>query len=301
MNTDRLTSIALQLLNHKTLSDYQLARRYKVPVEAILLDVESLRKAGLPVSISADEKDNFLFSLAENSITKEELPAIFSALRGTDASPAYQKAPLSENTSSPTDDKTSPEIRIPPNDHEEAFSSLIEQAIFLQKPMDLQYIDNSRNQTRRRIEPIELSWQKSGGYLYAYCTLREDFRLFKLANIQDLTLVEGTFTHSPQDDYDLDFDPDWLEDEFDDDSPYFSFLLRCDPEILDEILFHFGEEVEILDDASDGYTLLSLQTQATPFLLGMLFTFSAQLQVIAPEEIRTLLVKKAKDLIDRYL
>ena len=61
----------------------------------------------------------------------------------------------------------------------------------------LSYLDVSKQASRRTVRPLGLSFWGTSWSLTAWCEARDDFRNFRLDRIQDLRLLDETFTDEP--------------------------------------------------------------------------------------------------------
>jgi predicted DNA-binding transcriptional regulator YafY len=70
---------------------------------------------------------------------------------------------------------------------------LVREAAWEERAVDLSYSDLSSRQTRRRIWPLGTVFLDREVVCLAFCCLRQDFRRFKLAQMQDVRLAEESF------------------------------------------------------------------------------------------------------------
>ena len=69
----------------------------------------------------------------------------------------------------------------------------IRKAIENYKEIEFTYIDSAGVKTSRRAEPYSLVLKGQKWYLYAWCHMREDFRLFKLSRIRELVTTDISY------------------------------------------------------------------------------------------------------------
>ncbi len=74
-----------------------------------------------------------------------------------------------------------------------AHLSLIRQAAWDERAIDIGYLDNDGTQTHRRILPLSVIFLDRSLMCLAYCTLRQDFRRFHLNRMADVTLSDHSF------------------------------------------------------------------------------------------------------------
>lgn len=74
-----------------------------------------------------------------------------------------------------------------------AHLSLIRQAAWDERALDIAYRDNDAAQTHRRILPLSVIFLDRSLMCLAFCTLRQDFRRFHLNRMSDVTLSDHSF------------------------------------------------------------------------------------------------------------
>lgn len=74
-----------------------------------------------------------------------------------------------------------------------AHLALIRQACWDERALDLAYTDAHGHQTQRRIWPLSVVFLDRVLLLLAFCTLRQDFRRFRLDLMSGVTLSEDSF------------------------------------------------------------------------------------------------------------
>lgn len=70
---------------------------------------------------------------------------------------------------------------------------LLKSAIFQCKTVKIQYANSSKVLSERIIQPLKLVYKSMAWYLKVYCTEKQDWRIFKLNRITDLTLLNEHF------------------------------------------------------------------------------------------------------------
>lgn len=69
----------------------------------------------------------------------------------------------------------------------------IKKALNDNKHLSFEYYGVNRKKDKHCVEPYKLILKENNWYLQGYCTLREDFRVFKLSRISNLEILESTF------------------------------------------------------------------------------------------------------------
>ena len=202
MKIDRLVGIIMLLLQRDKITAPELAERFEVSRRTINRDIEDICMAGIPL-ITTQGRDGGV-SIAEGYrvnkavFTQEELQAILTGLKGVDSvSPAPQvakvRAKLSTRENRAVEDQV---LMIDLASH--YYGSLsekiqqIKEAALACRLISFQYY-YEKGEVRRQIEPYRVVFRWSSWYVWGFCLDRDDFRLFKLNRLWDLTVMNVTF------------------------------------------------------------------------------------------------------------
>lgn len=195
MKIDRLIGIISILLQKEKVTAPYLAEKFEVSRRTINRDVENLCKAGIP--IVTEQGKNGGISIAEGYkvdktlFTSGEIQAILSGLKSLDSvsgSNRYQL--LMDKLSCGSNDYVGASGPVVINLSSWYQSSLppkfelIKDAIERKKKIEFHYYGPGGDNTRL-LEPCLLIFEWSSWYVWGYCLLRDDFRMFKL-NRMDL-------------------------------------------------------------------------------------------------------------------
>ena len=69
----------------------------------------------------------------------------------------------------------------------------IKKAILDRHVISFEYFNHQGNDTFRRIQPFKLVFKSKAWYVYGFCLLKNDYRLFKLTRIKKLDILEDKF------------------------------------------------------------------------------------------------------------
>lgn len=302
MKVDRLLSIVIMLLNKKRITAKDLADYFEVSIRTIQRDIESINMAGIPIVSYKGQFGGYEilenYKIDKNFLSDSEHKLLLTSLEGINK--AYEDRELRNIIEKLTS------IKSLNNDQEENkiimdFSpwgfpeSLREKVDSIKKSIDsktiitFNYIDLNGNASKRHVEPILLALKLNRWYLYGYCRLRQDFRLFKITRIRELTITSENF--------------DARESDFD-----FSFIfpsrndvklkLKFDPKALNRLDDYF--EFEKLDFNEDGYIYASIVYPEDEWVYSMILSFGDSVEVIEPNHIREIINNRAKNILKKY-
>ena len=205
----RLTAILIHLQSKRVVTAKEIANRFEVSLRTIYRDIKTLQDAGVPIG-SKNGNGYFVvegYYLPPVMISEEELNALIASeqlvLNQGDLSlkrdfnalmikirsilKNYQKDHLSifENRIGPSYEN--------PRNESNALSE-IQKAIVNLHVLDVQYYSNTtKGFTRRKIEPIAISFTEKSWYMLAFCRLRNEIREFRLDRIVKLKTLSEKF------------------------------------------------------------------------------------------------------------
>ncbi len=302
MKTDRLLSIVIMLLNRKRVTAKELAAHFEVSIRTIQRDVESINMAGIPIASYKGQYGGYEllenYRIDKHFLSNSEHNLLLTALEGI--SKAYESKDLKNIIEKLTSIKS-----MEGSHHENSiimdFSpwgfpkslkdkvDTLKKAISDKKLIEFGYTDLKRNTTRRRLEPAILVLKLNQWYLYGFCRLRQDFRLFKLTRIMDLTVTNEKF-ETRTSDYKVEFD---LPQE-----KAVKVRLKFDNRALNRVDDYF--EFEKLDFNDDGYIYTTVDYPEDEWVYSMILSFGDYVEIIEPDHIRKIIKDKAKKVFEKY-
>lgn len=305
MKLERMLSIITYLLNHDNVKAKELADKFEVSVRTIYRDIETINLAGIPI-ITRQGLGGGIgimpeYKLDKSVLTEDELSSIVVGLKGLysiseDSKIKFLIEKLSNIARKGSYVDTGSEVMIDLSswNKEDILSSMIEMlksAIREKKIITFTYYSNDQL-IQRRVEPYKVIYKEANWYLYAYCTLRKDFRLFKIRRMRELYQTEQTF--KPKD---ISMDRiHW--DIRSDDKELLTIELAFNPPLQDKLYDFFGtDNYEILEDKRIKVTF---QMNLCPWLYGFLLSFGNQVEIIEPPELRDIIKKMAIDISKLY-
>ena len=211
MKLERLMTITILLLNRKRIQAQELADKLEVSLRTIYRDLDSLGQAGIPIVSYTGTEGGYeimdSFRLDRQLLSLEELSTLFAALRGLESTKVYDRhnmdrllgkvgAMVAQAEQGRPGGSDRIDIDLTPwknSEGDQARYNTIRQAVSEQRLLSIQYTNSSGEQQERIVEPMGLVLKNYGWYLYAYCRLRCDYRIFKLSRIRGLHLQEDTF------------------------------------------------------------------------------------------------------------
>ena len=200
MKIARLIGI-LSILLQRQITAAELAEHFEVSPRTIYRDVEALAQAGIPIVATQGIGGGIAiidgYKIDKTLLTSAELQAILAGLKSLDSVSGTNRYQQLMAKLCP------PGFGLLPAENQHilidlaswdksvltAKLELLQKAIFEQRLVKFHYCAPD-GETERQVEPYKLLFQWSGWYLWAWCKLRQDFRLFKLGRMSGLGLGE---------------------------------------------------------------------------------------------------------------
>jgi len=306
---DRLISILVILLRKERVQAKELAQRFDVSVRTILRDVDAINLSGIPVVTYQGVNGGIGiaegYRLDRSVLTDHEMAAIFTALKGVSKTmPESQYEILLEklkNTLSASQldllkSRTNHLIidLSPWGGNELLKQRLItlRRAIENNRELEFDYQNLTGKKTSRRVEPYSLVLKGQAWYLYAWCLLREDFRLFKLSRMRDVTVLETCYQPKELSLDQLSWEKSWQESE-----PMVELELLFEKEMETIVEECFGENPL---KNREGKIIVKTRLPENNWLYGFILSFGTGVEVVSPPGIRAIVANIAQGIAKKY-
>ena len=202
MKNDRLFRIVYILLERQSVTAPELAQLLEVSVRTVYRDIEALSMAGVPVFaaqgkgggisimpgytfdkalLTDDDQNQILFAIQSLQAADQNVDGLLKKLGA-----AFQK----EGANWIEVDFSRWGMRRTDNRKFE----LLKKAILGKTILKIAYCGTSGALSEREVKPIKLIFKAKNWYLQAFCFKADDFRLFKVNRIVDLSLTDTKFS-----------------------------------------------------------------------------------------------------------
>lgn len=301
-----MMGILFTLLAKRKVSAGELAAKFDCSVRSIYRYVEELILANIPIDIARGANGGIYisdaFKLPKGFMSREEYSRTLSAMQAmlSETKDAVLKSALEKVSAQVKterkDDSVSGHILVDSGTwgDERKFSeklSLIERATNDRIALEIDYVARSGERTKRVILPHLLVYKQNIWYVYAFCRLRGEFRLFKIGRMRSIVETEEIFERLPfsREDVPLSFWKLW-ENEVD----------ACF-EIAPEALF-FAEEWLGVENVREenGRFFADVTLPDDESLIGTILSAGAGLTVLAPHELRERVRREAERIVQNY-
>jgi predicted DNA-binding transcriptional regulator YafY len=288
------------LLQRDKVTAPYLAEKFEVSRRTINRDIEDLCMAGIPIITTQGGNGGITvadgYRIDKSILTQDELQTLVAGLKGLDTvSKDNHSEQLLNKFFIKQDSVVSlrDSIIIDLSSHYKSGLTdkitLLKEAIRNNKVVSFRYY-SSKGEDIRQVEPYYLTFRWSAWYLFGFCRERQDFRLFKLNRIWELSATEIEFASRtiPEEKQDLD--------------QYFNdgmqVTLRFNSEVKYRLIEEYGPgSFQVMDDGS---LLFSNGFTNKEFLIGWILGFGDKATVLEPLELRQEIRRIAEGITENY-
>lgn len=299
MQIHRLFEIVYLLIERKTMTAGQLAEHFEVSPRTILRDIDVLSGAGIPLYTTRGKGggvsllDGYVLSKA--FFSESEQTGILAALQQLSATQYPETQTVIHKLKGIFVKQTTDwlDVDFTPwgsGAADKTKLSLIQSALLNKQALRFTY-SNSRGETAERlVYPLKLVFKSMAWYVSAYCTQREDYRMFKLGRIRGAALANRYFG-------DLKLE-----------APPPDIPAGGKPPVPMKLLIHPRQAHRVYDEfdneriavRGDGYYAVETAMPWEEWLFHYLLTFGPDLEVLEPPEIREALADVAAEILRKY-
>ncbi len=300
MKIDRLIGILSILLQKEKVTAPELAQVFEVSKRTINRDIDNLCRAGIPIVTSQGTGGGISimdgYRMDRTILTSKDMQMIMAGLRSLDSvSGSHYYGQLMEKIKAGSTEfvRGSESILIDLSSWNKASVSskieLIQDAIDLGKILKFEYYAPKGN-SEREIEPYYLVFKWSSWYVYGYCLLRKDFRLFKLNRMAEMSHVRSFERRSNVPMPDLSNERVF--------PPRGKVKAVFDASLKWHLIEEYG--TASFTELSDGKLLFERDYSDEEALLSWMLAMGDKVTVLEPEDLRQKLFCIAAELTEKY-
>lgn len=293
MQESRLFKIVYYLLDKGRATAPELAEYFEVSVRTIYRDIDALSGAGIPIYAETGRNGGIYlmkdFVLDKAVLSEKEKQEILLALQSMGI--AQNNDEIMRKLSAIFNLNVDNWLEIdfsrwgtPHNDNQK-FEQL-KSAIIHQKCVKITYASSYGEITERIVQPLKLLYKSMSWYLKAYCTLKQDYRTFKLTRITNIEVQPDGFSYK-----------EFPELKISSEQTYKKIVLRFPKEVAYRVYDEFDiTQVEI---QANGDFIVSTEMPEDAWLIGYLLTFGTQVDIIEPIHLKDVLVEQARKIYEK--
>ena len=299
MKMERLIGILSILLQRERITAPELAEQFEVSRRTIQRDIESLCRAGIPIATAQGAGGGISimegYRVDRTVLTAPEMQAILAGLRSLDSvSGTRRYAQLMDKLSAGAgrlvpggahmliDLSSWYKTSLPPK------IELIQSAIEQHRTICFRYF-SPKEESVRMVEPYYLVFHWSTWYVWGWCRMRENFRLFKLNRMTELATGEP-FELRPAPLPDL--EPERVF------PARYQVTVLFDPACRWRLVEEYGADRFTMEP--DGRLRFTGGFPDADSVLSWVLTFEDKAELLEPEELRKQLKELTETLARRY-
>ena len=156
---------------------------------------------------------------------------------------------------------------------------------------------SSNQTTKRKLDPYNLFFNNGAPYLYAFCHLREEKRIFRIDRIKKLKLIAETY--KLPDDFSLaeELDNAWGveqgKEEMEVEVKFSGRAARFVPE------YHWSDKQEI-EEISENEIVFKVKTGSREEIKKWILGYGSEAEVLHPEDLRQEMQQEIEKMRDNY-
>ena len=290
MQESRLFKILYHLLDKGQATAPELAERFEVSVRTIYRDIDALSGAGIPVYTEAGRNGGIHllndFVLDKSILSGEEKQEILMALQSVTAVQNIKGSRTLQKLSAMfhLDSENWLEVDFSrwgnPGYDNETFE-LLKSAVIRHRNVKLRYAGSYEEIRERTVQPYKLVYKAKAWYLQAFCTEKQDWRIFKLNRILELEALEEGFSQ---------LNPPGPIETFEGEYP--KVTLRFPKEMSYRVYDEFNKAQ--IQRQENGDLVVSANMPEDPWLIGFLLSFGTRVDILSPAHLKEAVAEQAK-------
>ena len=310
MRIDRLLSIIVILLNNDRISAGYLAEKYEVSRRTIYRDIDAINLSGIPIISYPGNAGGFgimeNYKINRQVLTLKDMVSIITALKGINTALEDKEldSAINKITSLIPKDKTeylelqSGHIvfNIPPWGHRKSrkdMLKIINNSIIRSTLLNIDYLNTEGEKSSRIIEPMTLLFKGYSWYLFAFCSLKNDYRMFRISRIKLLAVLDKEFIRRKKSYLDV------LENENKGSIETEIIKLKFKKRQRVTIEDYFDENS--IQDLDNGDLIVTMQVpKGNTLIYKMILGYGDDVEVLEPEYMRKKIKNILKNIIEKY-
>lgn len=294
---NRLFEIVYILIQKKKVTAKELANRFEVSTRTIYRDIETLSRANIPIYATKGKEGGIEildeYVLNKMLLTEEEQKQILFALQGIKKVAGQNEKDILEKLSRLFNKKADDWIRMDfsnwgkDKEKEERFNK-IKAAILNKNRIKFEYYNTNGEKSERIVEPLQIWFKDKSWYLIAFCKLKQDYRIFKIARIKEIEILEEHFERDLQ------------QESKKEKCKFKTITLKL--EISKKMAYRVYDEFEDseITKKDDGSFIINVEYPENEWVYGYILSFGEYLKVLSPERVKRTIKNKIEKILKNY-
>ena len=302
MKIDRLVSIIMILNNKDKVTAKELSEKFEVSTKTIQRDMEIIERAGIPIVSYKGHQGGYGiidgYKVNKSSMTSDEANLLKKLLIGINKSYENKEATTLINKL----EVINPEKYSSLNDrliidfstwgkrkeHTDEMN-IIDEAIKNKNPIEFDYINVSGEKTSRQIEPYKIIFKSLAWYVYGFCTLKNEMRVFKVNRMENIKVKNENFIYNEKLMDDL-----FIKKEIE----KIQVTIRI-PSKMREMIKEGFPEYKLIEE-KDGFIIAIIKVPCGKWIEGMILSFGDCMEVLSPLDLRESIKEKINNMNKLY-
>ena len=310
MKINRLLAIIVMLLNRDKISAAELSKKFEVSIRTIYRDIDAINMAGIPVAskqgnnggfyILENYKINHQFLALEDMISiVEALNNITGVLNNKNVEITLEKMkniiPSSRKSEVDMHFKQIFIDTLPWGfkkcENEDVKYKIIYKALRENRCISFKYRNSKGEYLLREAEPVTLVFKGFSWYIFSFCLLKGDYRIFKLTRMDGLEILHKEISRERV------CYREYIGGENTEKYPII-LSLKFSEKVRYRIQDYFHEEE--MTFLEDGSVIVKTEVIEDSWIYSMILSYGEYVEVLTPEHIRKIIKEKCKKIIDMY-
>lgn len=300
MQINRLFEIVYILFEKKTITARELAEHFEVSKRTIYRDIETLSIAGIPIYTNKGKGGGISilpeFVLNKSLLSDTEQNEILSALQSLNALNVPSIDPVLSKLATLFNKNNTSWIDVDfshwgSDESEREKFKVLKDAILGRRVIEFDYYSSYGEKSIRIVEPLKLVFKGQSWYIYGYCKVKNDYRMFKVTRIKNLISSEESFNRAIPQDIWRDVDDSYK-------SKMITLVLKIDGKMAYRLFDEFS--TENIKTNVDGSFNVTATIPEGEWIYGYVMSYGEYAEVLEPNHIREAIVDKFKKGLKKY-
>lgn len=296
MQINRLFEIVYLLLDKKKVTAKELAQKFEVSTRTIYRDIDLLSAANIPIYCEKGKGggigllDDFI--LDKSLLSEKDQNEILAALQGLEEfNMVKQKETLEKMSHFFQRDQTKwIDIEFSSwGDYQgkDFIFEQLKQAILAHHVIEYVYYNSYGEETKRKVEPLQIKFKDKSWYLIGYCREKQDYRIFKIQRIKQMVETQETFQRKLP----------VFSEQREKNIRKVSLKLEIDKELAYRVYDEFKKEE--ITKQEDGNFLINVEYPENDWVYQYILSFGGHIVVLAPEKVKKRVFQEAEKMKKR--
>jgi len=284
----------------KTITSIELANHFEVSKRTILRDIEILSGAGIPIYTTQGRGGGISlldrYVLNKTVITETEQKQILVALQGMSATQYIDTdgilGRLQSLFAAPEKDWIEVDFSRWGSSTDKVKFETLKDAILNEQAVLFNYYGIHGETNDRKIIPLKLVFKTMSWYLQAFCTVKNEYRIFKISRMRDIKILSEAFDSKAYQVPDFQAMEHFSQEQL-------NLKLFFEPRMAFRVYDEFSEDC--IYKNNDGSFIVKISFPDDAWVYDYLLSFGTAMDILEPESVRMEIVRKAENIKNKYL